>query len=144
MKKPLQMLVLGALGLLALPRIADGCDCVRVPPPVQFGPRDVVFVGRVLESKPLEYVEIEALETFHGRIDRRVRIPTGQSDCDYFLPPVVTKRGTQFLVYGIIRDDGTLVVNRCSGSGPLNRKTREVERLRQRAQRRPKQQRDRH
>jgi hypothetical protein len=28
MKKPLQMLVFSALGLVALPRTADACDCV--------------------------------------------------------------------------------------------------------------------
>ena len=135
MKKQSQtLLVFSALALFALPRIAEGCDCVggRVLPPVQFGPKDVVFIGRVVQSQPLKYVEVEVVETFHGRPDRRVRIPTGQSDCDYFLPPVATKSGTQFLVYGTLLDDGTLVVSRCSGSGPLNLKARELERLRQR------------
>ena len=99
MKKLLHLFVLSALGLFALPRTADACDCVRgrVLPPVQFGPSDVVFLGRVVQSQPLAYIEFEVLETFHGRVDRRVRIPTGRSDCDYFLPPVLTKSGSQFL-----------------------------------------------
>jgi hypothetical protein len=52
MKKQLQMLVLSALGLFALPRPADACDCVRgrVLPPVQFDPSDVVFLGRVVST----------------------------------------------------------------------------------------------
>jgi hypothetical protein len=140
MRKQLQiLLVFSALALFSLPRIAEACDCVRGPVslPVQFGPKDVVFIGRVVQSRPLAYIELDVLETFNGRPDRRVRIPTGRSDCDYFLPPVVMKSGTQFLVYGTLLDDGTLVVNQCSGSGPLNRKARELERLRQRAQHRP-------
>jgi hypothetical protein len=141
MKKQLQMIVLSALGLFALPRPADACDCVRgrVLPPVQFGPSDYVFLGRVVQSQPLAYVEFEVHETFNGRIDRRVRILTTRSDCDYFLPPVVTNRGAQFLVYGTIHDDGMLEVNRCLGSGPSNQKTRELEILRQRARPRPRQ-----
>jgi hypothetical protein len=88
MKKQLQVLVLSALGLFALPRTADACDCARgrVLPPAQFGPSDVVFLGRVVQSQPLAYVEFEVLETFNGRVDRRVRILTARSDCDYFLP----------------------------------------------------------
>jgi hypothetical protein len=134
MKKPLLMLVLGVLGLLALPRAADACSCVRnrVLPPVQFGTSDVVFLGRVVQSQPVEYVDLDVLETFNGRVDRRVRILTGLSDCDYFLSPVVTKVGAQFLIYGTVHEDGILEVNRCLGSGPSNQKTRELGILRQR------------
>jgi len=91
---------------------------------------DVIFLGRVARSQPLAYVELEVRETFKGQLDHRVRIATGQSDCDYFLPPVVTKRGSQFLVYATSRD-GNLTVNQCLGSGPLDRKTQELGRLRQ-------------
>jgi NADH-quinone oxidoreductase subunit N len=96
----------------------------------------VVFLGRVVRSQPLVYVELDVLETFNGRLDRRVRILTGRSDCDYFLPPVLTKSGARFLVYGTLLDDGRLAVNRCLGSGPSNLKTHELERLRQRARER--------
>ena len=139
MKKRLQVLVFSALGLVALPRTAHACDCVsgRVLPPAQFGPSDVVFLGRVVQFKPLAFVEFDVLETFNGRVDRRVRILTARSDCDYFLPPVVAKSGIQFLIYGTIHDDGMLEVNRCLGSGPLNQKTRELAILRQRTRPRP-------
>ena len=139
MKKRLYMLVLSAIGLFTLPRTVDACDCVRgrALPPAQFASSDVVFLGRVVQSQSLAYVEFEVLETFSGRIDRRVRILTGRSDCDYFLPPVVTKSGTEFLVYGTIHTDGILEVNRCLGSGPSNLKTRELEMLRQRVRPRP-------
>jgi hypothetical protein len=133
MQRLLQMVALSAFGLFALPRVATACDCASVSPPAHFGPRDVVFVGRVVQSQPLKYVELEVVETFSGRPDRRVRIPIGRSDCDYFLPPVVTTTGTDFLVYASILDDRTLVVNRCSDSGPLNQKTHELRSLRRRA-----------
>ena len=138
-KKQLQMVVLSVVGLFALARAADACDCVRgrVLPPAQFGPSDVVFFGRVVQFKPLAFVEFDVLETFNGRVDRRVRILTARSDCDYFLPPVVAKSGIQFLIYGTIHDDGMLEVNRCLGSGPLNQKTRELAILRQRTRPRP-------
>jgi hypothetical protein len=141
MKKRLQLVVFSALGLFALPRPADACDCVRgrVLPPAQFGPSDVVFLGRVVQFQPLAFVEFDVLETFNGRVDRRVRILTARSDCDYFLPPVVAKSGAQFLIYGTIHDDGMLAVNRCLGSGPSNQKIRELEILRQRARPRPRQ-----
>ena len=136
MKKQLQLVVLSALGLLALPRTVDACDCVRNRrlPPVQFGPTDVVFLGRIVQFQPLAYVDLDVLETFTGRADHRVRVPIGGSDCDYFLPPVAPKIGSQYLVYGTIHDDGTLEVNRCLGSGPSNQKTREIAILRRRAQ----------
>src|SRR5262245_23488182 len=138
MKKLFRMLIFSALGLFALPYSTDACDCARgrVLPP-QFGATDVVFLGRVVRSQPLAYVEFDVLETFNGRVDRRVRIVTGRSDCDYFLPPVVAKRGNDFLIYGITHDDGKLEVNRCGGSGPLSQKTRELEILRLRQRSRP-------
>ena len=140
MMKRLQMFGLIAFGLFVLPRTADACDCVRgrALPPAEFGPSDVVFLGRVIHSQPLAYVELQVVETFNGRVDRRVRILTGRSDCDYFLPPVIAKSGMQFLVYGTVHDGGTLEVNRCLGSGPLNQKVREIEMLRRRERARPK------
>src|SRR2546428_5466260 len=65
-KYQLRMLVISALGLFALPRTADACDCVggRVLPPAQFSPSDIVFLGRVVRSQPLVSVEMEVLETF--------------------------------------------------------------------------------
>ena len=62
--RPLQVLVLSAVGLFALARTADACQCAngRVLPPVQFRPSDVVFLGRVVQSEPLTYVDLEVLE----------------------------------------------------------------------------------
>jgi len=116
-----------AIALFAVPGIAESCD---FPLPRQFGPKDVVFIGRVIQSAALTYVELDVLETFHGRVDRRVRVPIGRSDCDYFLPPIVANKGAEFLIDGFLADDGALVVNRCSGTGPLKEKAEELKRLR--------------
>jgi len=121
-----------AIALFAVPGIVESCDCVqvRVPLPRQFGPKDVVFIGRVVQSAALTYIELDVLETFHGRVDRRVRVPIGRSDCDYFLPPIVANKGAELLIDGFIADDGALVVSRCSGTGPLKEKAEELKRMR--------------
>ena len=129
-RKPLLIVVLGALTLVALPRVADACSCVR-DPSVARSASDVIFVGRVVQSQPLSFVELEVRELFKGKLDSPVRIATAQSDCDYFLPPVVTPRGSEFLVYGFVRD-GKVSVSRCSDPGPVSGKTRELRELRQR------------
>lgn len=127
--RPTRVGALLLLGLIAAPRTADACSCSRLSWPDWLAASDVVFVARVIGAQPLAYVDLQVRETIKGRIDRRVRIPTGQSDCDYFLPPVVIKVGTEFLVYAIVRD-GQLVVDRCLGSGPLDEKASELARLR--------------
>ena len=128
-QRQLQIAVLSSLGLVAFPHVADACDCGRNPRPARLTSSDVIFVGRVVQSQPLAFVELEVRETFNGKLDGRVRIATGQSDCDYFLPPVVTLRGSEFLVYGTIRD-GKVLVSSCSNTGPVGRKIRELRQLR--------------
>ena len=128
--KPLLIAFLGAVALVAFPRVADACSCVR-DPSVARSASDVIFVGRVVQSQPLSFVELEVRELFKGQLEGRVRIATAQSDCDYFLPPVVTPRGSEFLVYGSVRD-GKVSVSRCSEPGPVGGKMRELRELRQR------------
>jgi hypothetical protein len=129
-QKQLLIVFLSSLGLVVLPRVVDACDCVRDPRPARSS-SDVIFVGRVVQSQPLAFVELEVRETFKGKLEGRVRIATGQNDCDYFLPPVVTPRGSEFLVYGTVRD-GKVLVNRCADPGPVGGRIRELRELRQR------------
>jgi hypothetical protein len=114
---------------MAMPGTADACSCQLLSWQDRLAASDVVIVARVTRAQPLVYVDLEVRETIKGRPDRQVRIATGQSDCDYFLPPVVIKVGDEFLLYATARD-GKLVVNRCLGSGPLDQKADEVARLR--------------
>jgi hypothetical protein len=130
------IVVLSVFALFALPRIASACDCARPSWQQRLDGSDVIFAGRVVQSQPLQYVELEVRETFKGRLIGRVRIVTGSSDCDYFLPPVATKSGTEFLIYGTLIE-GKVTVSRCLGSGPLEKKTGELRRLRQRTRKLP-------
>jgi hypothetical protein len=118
-------------GFVALPHLAAACDCERLSPQQRLTMSDVVFVGRVIKSQPLAWVDLQVRETFKGTLDPQVRIPTAVNDCDYFLPPVTVTTGGEFLIYAQVVD-GTLTVNRCLGSGSLDQKRSEVQRLRQR------------
>lgn len=130
MTRHLLIVVLGLLGLTIFPAIAEACSCGRLSWQERLASSDSIFLGRVVDAQPLQYVEMEVGETFKGRVARRVRIPTGQSDCDYFLPPIMAERGMQFLIYASIRD-GRVAVSRCLGSGPVDSKSDELARLRQ-------------
>jgi len=129
MHKPLLTGVFVALGVLAFADIVRACDCER-DPTIGRSSSDVVFVGRVVQFQSLAFVEFDVRETFKGRLDRRVRVLTGQSDCDYFLPPLVAARGSDFLLYGTVRDGG-LSVSRCTQPGPVRDRARELRELRQ-------------
>ena len=135
MRIQLPIVTLSLLGLVTFARVAHACDCIRDPAPAR-SMSDVIFVGRVTDSRPLAFVELEVRATFKGQLDRRVRIPTGQSDCDYFLPPIVTPRGSDFLVYGRLRE-GKITVSRCSDPGPVDRKILELQQMRQSRKRSP-------
>jgi hypothetical protein len=123
------ILVFVLLVLSVFPRLAHACSCGRVPWQQQVALSDVIFVGRVLEARSLAYVVLEVREKFKGRVDSPVRIPTGETDCDYFLPPVVAQSGMEFLIYARGRD-GAVRVDRCLGSGPVGSKADELARLR--------------
>jgi len=123
-------IALSLFGLGAQPRAAQACDCKRLSWQEQVVSSDAVFLGRVVEVRPLAYVVLEVREAFKGRLGRRLRIPTGESDCDYFLPPVEVTRGRDFLIYATV-GSGKVTVSRCLGSGPVDSKLDELARLRQ-------------
>jgi len=130
--KHMRAVLLVVLGLVAFPRAAAACSCVRnLSWQQRLAMSDAVFVARVVGSQRLEWVDLQVRETFKGKVDPQVRIPTGASDCDYFLPPVIATTGAEFLIYASIFD-GRLRVGRCLGSGTVDEKRSEVQRLRQR------------
>jgi len=130
--KGLRVVMLGAVGLVVFPRAAAACSCERLSPQRQLAMADAVFVGRVVGSQPLAWVDLEVRETFKGKPEPQVRIPTAVSDCDYFLPPVSATTGREFLIYATVVD-GKLTVNRCLGSGTVEQRRSDLERLRQRS-----------
>lgn len=129
-KRVLQILAFSLLAFSVFPRLAYACNCARIAWQEQVALSDAIFVGRVVEARPLDYVVLEVRERFKGHLSRQVRIPTGESDCDYFLPPVGAERGMDFLIYATVRE-GRVTVNRCLGSGPAGTKADELARLRQ-------------
>lgn len=129
MMKVLQIAVV-TLALSLCSRTAEACDCRPLSWQERIRLSDVVFLARVVQAQPLAYLDVQVLENFKGRTGRRTRIRTGESDCDYFLPPVSIEPGAKFLIYGTVRG-GSVIVNRCLGSGPAEGKTDELARLRQ-------------
>jgi hypothetical protein len=123
--------LLGVLGLAAFPRAAAACSCERLSSQQQLAMADAVFIGRIVGSQPLAWVDLQVRETFKGKLDPQVRIPTAANDCDYFLPPVTATTGRDFLIYATVVD-GKPTVNRCLGSGPVEQRREDLERLRQR------------
>jgi hypothetical protein len=125
------VVMLVVLGLVAFPRAAAACSCERLAPQQQLAMADAVFVGRVVGSQPLAWVDLQVRETFKGKLDPQVRVPSAVSDCDYFLPPVTATTGRDFLIYATVVD-GKLTVSRCLGSGTVEERRSDLERLRQR------------
>jgi hypothetical protein len=72
-----------------------------------------LVIGDKAERQSLE--AIPSAREVQETLSRHVRVPTGESDCDYFLPPVVAQHGIDFLIYATVRE-GRVIVNRCLGS----------------------------
>ena len=121
-------LTIAVLAVLALATIADACDCRSMSWQERFGASDLVFVGRVVDVRPLAHVIVDVRETFKGAPPGRLQIPAVESDCDYFLPPVVVTRGSEFLIYATA-GDGRVSASRCLGSGPVPQRGDELARL---------------
>jgi hypothetical protein len=94
------------------------CDCVPSPLEERLRQSDAVFVGEVVAHEPLASVELQVLEVFKGSPGARVLVPTGRSDCDYFVPPVRAAVKERFLVF-LTRRKGQTSVSRCLGSKPV-------------------------
>jgi hypothetical protein len=78
---------------------AMACDCVSLSFEERLRHSDVVFLGEVVVYEPLASVELRVLEVFKGLPGTRVLVPTGRSDCDYFVLPVRTQANERFLVF---------------------------------------------
>src|SRR6266545_205233 len=78
---------------------ANACDCATMSVQQREQESHVVFVGRVLTHQPLQSVELEVLELFKGNVPRQISVPTGGSDCDFFVKPVEAHAGDEFLVF---------------------------------------------
>jgi hypothetical protein len=58
-KRVLHILALSLLALSVFPRLAHACECASIPWQKQVALSDAIFVGRVVEAQPLDYVVLE-------------------------------------------------------------------------------------
>lgn len=107
------------------------CNCASLPLEERVRESDAVFVGAVVSHQPLAFVELNVLEAFKFKdsLGMRNRVPTGLSDCDYFVRPVHGEPGEHFLIFLTLRN-GEVSVSRCLGSKPVSEAANELSVLR--------------
>ena len=116
--------------LLLSGQLALACDCARLTFEERIALSKVIFVGRVVEFEPIEKVSMVVEEVLKGDIEGIVTIPTGVSNCDYFLPPLEPNLGERYLIFASY-EDKLLDANRCLESGPVSDKSDEILKLRE-------------
>jgi hypothetical protein len=124
-----------AAGIVAAALLSAGnaiaCDC-RTPNLADSTRRaSVIVLATVTEFVPLKQVTVKPSEVFKGQAEKSITIPTGQSDCDYFLPPVSPGVGDEYLLF-LVESNGRLVASRCFTTGPAAAKAAELRELRKR------------
>lgn len=103
--------------LVIVYEISFACDCGSLSLEQRLRESDSVFLGSIVSYKPLASVQLRVHETFKGSPRTTVHIPTGKSDCDYFLPPIHAKPGDRFVIF-MSRQKERRSVSRCLGSSP--------------------------
>ena len=138
MKRCLQIVAICLLGLGALPRVTQACDCA-VPPPSPLNQRmareaaasAAIFLGQVLEVTS-DHVVFKVLEPYKGDLGDQIALPAGPSDCDYIGEWM--KPGDNHLIYVKTFKEKIKVyevrVSICGGSGTASRRADEIEYLR--------------
>lgn len=111
---------------------AVACDCRPLNFADSVEHADLVFVARVSSFRALDYVTAQPVEVFKGSPSATLTIQTGQSDCDFFLPPVNPMVGEAYLLY-LQQSQGRLTASRCLRSGPAVEKATELGALRVRS-----------
>jgi hypothetical protein len=123
-------------GLLLASTGALACLCKPLPLATRIVGADVIMVGRVSEVEPLRLVTVQPMEVLKGRVSRSeaVKIPTGETDCDFFVVPVDAKVGEEFLLY-LRKAKGRkdqFTASTCLQSGPMPEKADELAAVRKR------------
>jgi hypothetical protein len=105
------------------------CDCRTLSLSDRVDHADLVLVATVSSFKALDHVTVRPVEVFKGFPSKTLTIQTGQSDCDFFLPPVNPTVGEAYLLY-LQQSEGRLTASRCLVSGPAVEKATELRTLR--------------
>ena len=118
------------LSLLGGPSVA--CNCASLSLEQRLSESDFVFLGSVVAYQSLVSIDLRVHEVFKGLPGTSVRIPLGDSDCDYFLPPVQAKPGDRFVIF-MTQQARRRSISRCLGSAPEDQVTDELAVLRRTA-----------
>ena len=119
------------MAIVLVPATAVACDCRTGSLTERVARAQVVFVAVVTDFEPLHHVTLRSKEVFKGRPGPLLTIPTGVSDCDYFLPPISPREGEEFLLY-VGQLDGRPYVSVCQNSGLVAERAAELAELRRR------------
>jgi hypothetical protein len=110
---------------------AIACDCRTPNLADSTRHASVILLATVTEFVPFQHVTVKPIEVFKGRAEKSITIPTAQSDCDYFLPPVSPGVGDEYLLF-LVESNGRLVASRCETNGLAAVKAAELRELRRR------------
>jgi hypothetical protein len=115
---------------------ALACQCRELSLSTRIVGADVIVLGRVSDIEPLKMVTVQPVEVVKGRVSGPLTIPAGDTDCDFFVPPVEPKVGDEFLLYLRKVKDPKLknqfTASRCLASGPMPEKADELKAVRKR------------
>ena len=112
-------------GMFLVASTAIACQCGTLNLSRRIAEADLVLVATVSSFKALDHVTVSPTEIFKGSTPKVLRIQTGISDCDFFLPPLSPKVGEQYLLY-LRQSEGRLTASRCLASGRTGEKAVEL------------------
>lgn len=124
------------LAMVFVPSFAVACDCRTGSLTERVARAQIVFVAAVTDFEPFHHVTLQSKEVFKGRPGPVLTISTGESDCDFFLPPVNPRVGDEFLLY-VSELDGRRYVSICQNSGLVAERAEELAELRRRSRSSP-------
>jgi hypothetical protein len=108
---------------------ALACDCATLPLAQRMSSSTDVIVGEVVRHVALGSVELRVLERFKGDSASPITIVTGQSDCDFFLPPTTARPGEKYLLF-LTKSESRITANRCLGSALVSAASDQLKTLR--------------
>lgn len=122
--------------LLLLPAGALACSCRPGTLSERVALAEIVLIAVVADAEPLRQVTLKPKEFFKGRAGKFLKIRTGESDCDFFLPPVQPRVGDAYLLY-VGRSKDRFFASRCQNSGLVAERKAELAELRKWRRSRP-------
>jgi hypothetical protein len=105
------------------------CDCATLSLAQRMSLSTDVIVGEVVTHVALSSVEVRVLERFKGDSASPITIVTGQSDCDFFLPPTTPHAGEKYILF-LTKSESGITASRCLGSALVSAASDQLKALR--------------